>query len=169
MIKVLPLEEKKETKYEPQYRLYVTLGYGEHCCDTFTTSSVEINDEMFEKFNNMSEEELDELDFEELTSSNYISSKDAEDLVKLFDSLENRKNKEGYEARHIVLNDGPSRFWWIDEGAMTEKEFNWFSDIYNRFMPDLFNPQVEHNWYGIIGVSIKYWDENGEVHKCEVI
>lgn len=169
MIKILPLEENK-FNVEPYYRLVICLGYGEHCDDTFTRSYIEINDEKAIKYDSLSEEEMDEMDFFELDEiSDCITVKDAEEIVRFINSLWKRKDKNGYNIDHIVLNDGESKFWWQDRGGMTDKEFKWFSKIYEKYQSVLFNPQIEHNWYGISSAKIEYIDENGKVHKCEVI
>ena len=57
MIKILPLKENNE-KYNPFFKLVVTLGYGEHCNDTTTEDWLEINDEkgnILEKNMNMND------------------------------------------------------------------------------------------------------------------
>jgi hypothetical protein len=54
-------------------------------------------------------------------------------------------------------------------GGMTDKEFKWFSKIYDRFQCSLFNPTIEHNWCGVVGANIVYYDENGEMFDCEVV
>ncbi len=169
MIKILPIKKNNKT-VEPYYRLEVTLGYGEHCDDTTTESWMEINDEKVDKYSSLSEEEMDEMDFCELRDlSDCISQKEAENIVNFFNSLWKRKNKDGYQVNHIVINDGPDEFWWKEQGAMTDKEFDWFSGVYREYEGDLFNPKVEHNWCGIVNAKIEYIDENGDVHRCEVI
>lgn len=169
MIKILPIKENNKT-VEPYYRLKVTLGYGEHCDDTTSESWMEINDEKVEKYSSLSEEEMDEMDWLELRNlEDCITQKEAEKIVLFFDSLWKKKNKDGYQVNHIIINDGPDEFWWKEQGAMTDKEFDWFSGIYNEYECDLFNPQVEHNWCGIVNAKIEYIDENNKIHKCEVI
>ena len=98
-----------------------------------------------------------------------VTAANTENIVKFFDSLWKRKSKDGYKVDHLVINDGPDGFWWKKQAAMTDKEFDWFSGIYEEFHCELFNPQVENNWCGIIGVKIEYVDENNKVHKCEVV
>ena len=51
---------------------------------------------------------------------------------------------------------------------MTKKEFAYFKKFYEKFESKLY-PEVEHNWYGILWVNIKYMDEDGQIHSCEVI
>jgi len=169
MIKILPLEENEKT-VEPYYRLKVILGYGEHCDDTFTEDWIEINDEKVDKYISLSDEEMDNMDWSELRDiENCITQKEAENIVKFFESLFKRKDKDGYRVDYITINDGPDEFWWKKRGGMTDKEFDWFSGVYEEYHCTLFNPQVEHNWCGIHWVKIEYVDENGKVHKCEVI
>lgn len=169
MIKILPLEENNEN-VKPYYRLVVTLGYGEHCDDTFTHSWMEIDDEKAIKYNSLSDEEIEDMDFMELQElSGYITQYEAESIVKFVNSLWERKDKDGYNVDHIVLNDGPNEFWWKKCGGMTDKEYKWFSDIYQKYQSNLFNPQIEHNWYGVISAKIEYVDCHNKVHKCEVV
>ena len=169
MIKILPLKNNND-KVQPFYRLVIALGYGEHCDDTFTYSWVEIDDEKAIKYECLSDEEMEEMDWLEINEiSNRITQKEAEQMVNFFNSLWNRKNEDGFEVDHIVINEGISSYWWKNRGGMTDKEFEWFSGIYEKFNSILFNPQVEHNWCGIVGCNIEYVDENGNVHKCEVV
>lgn len=169
MIKILPIKESNDI-VEPYYRLIITLGYGEHCDDTFTHSWVEINDAKADKYASLSDEEIENMDLSELNDiENCITQKEAENIVKFFDSLWKRKDKNGYRVNHIVINDRASSFWWKEHGRMTDKEFDWFSYIFEEFECTLFNPQVEHNWYGIVGAKIEYVDKYNKVHKCEVI
>ena len=121
------------------------------------------------KYESLSDEEMDEMDWADLNDiSDCITMKKAEDIVKFINSLWERKDKNGYDINHIVINDGPDNCWWKDYGGMTDKEFEWFSDIYYKYH-SLFNPKIEHNWCGIVGCEIQYLDENGKTHKCEVI
>lgn len=152
MIKVLPIENKV-TKCKPRFVLCVTLGYGEHCDDTYTYKNLQIVD---------SKKGL-------LDTWNYITTKEAEKLFKFFRDILNRE-----ECDHITLNDAwelgckenPTTFWYED--YMSEKEIKQFAKFYEKYNTTLFNPEVEHNWYGIVGVAIYYFDENGDRHNCEV-
>lgn len=169
MIKILPIKENN-TKVDPFYRLVVRLGYGEHCTDTYTESWVEIDDAKAIKYESLSDEEAEKMDWEELHDiANCITQAEAEKLVNFFSSLWNRKDAEGFEVSHVVLNDGPDSFWWKEQAAMTDEEFSWFSEIYEKFSEYLFNPQIENNWCGIVDCEIEYIDDSGNVHKCEVI
>ena len=169
MIKILPIEENKETR-SPFYRLVVTLGYGEHCYDTTTQSWVEIDDEKALKYAELTEEEMEKMSWSELNSlKQCMTQKEAERLVLFFNSLWERKDKDGYEVDHIIITDGKDEFWWKEHGAMTDKEFKWFSGVFDEFETALFNPQVEHNWCGIVDVKIEYVDENSKIHRCEVV
>jgi len=169
MIKILPIEENKETR-PPFYRLVVTLGYGEHCYDTTTQSWVEIDDEKALKYAELTEEEMEKMSWSELNSlKQCMTQKEAERLVLFFNSLWERKDKDGYEVDHIIITDGKDEFWWKEHGAMTDKEFKWFSGVFDEFETTLFNPQVEHNWCGIVDVKIEYVDENSKIHRCEVV
>ena len=47
--------------------------------------------------------------------------------------------------------------------GLGKDESDYKSEIY------LFNPRIDHNWYGVVSVKIIYYDENGELHNCEVI
>ena len=169
MIKILPREENNK-KNRPFFRLVVTLGYGEHCTDTYTESCVEIDDKKAIKYESLSDKEAEKMDWEELNSiSNCITQEEAEKIVKFFNSLWNRKDKEGFEASHVVLNDGPDSFWWKEQSAMTDEEFDWFSQVYEKYQNSLFNPQIEHNWYGVVSAKVEYVSGRGLVHRCEVI
>lgn len=169
MIKILQSKEDSEN-IKPYYRLSITLGYGEHCDDAFTNSWIEINDEKAEKYARLSDEEMDNMSWQELSKiEKCITQEEAENVVKFFDSLWDRKNKEGFEVDHVVLNDGKNDFWWKEQAAMTDMEFDWFSGFYDEFQCTFFNPQIENNWYGIFNVNIEYVDENNKVHKCEVV
>ena len=116
MIKILPLEENK-FNVEPYYRLVICLGYGEHCDDTFTRSHIEINDEKAIKYDSLSEEEMDEMDFFELDEiSDCITVKDAEEIVRFINSLWKRKDKNGYNINHMVGLPTPVtslRIMWV--------------------------------------------------------
>lgn len=170
MIRILPLNEENKLTVRPYYRLVVTLGYGEHCNDTTTESWVEIDDAKAMKYAELTDEEADKMDWFELKSlADCISQKEAENIVLFFNSLWERKDKDGFEVDHIIISDGIDPFWWKDMGAMTDKEFEWFSGVFDEFETTLFNPQIEHNWCGIVNVKIEYIDENGKTHKCEVI
>lgn len=170
MIRILPLNEENKLTVRPYYRLVVTLGYGEHCNDTTTESWVEIDDAKAMKYAELTDEEADNMDLFELRSlANCISQKEAENIVLFFNSLWERKDKDGFEVDHIIISDGIDPFWWKECGAMTDMEFEWFSGVFDEFETTLFNPQIEHNWCGIVSVRIEYVDENGKIHKCEVI
>ena len=170
MIRVLPLNEKNKLTVRPYYRLVVTLGYGEHCDDTTTTSWIEIDDVKAMKYASLTDEDIDKMDWLELRSLvNCISQKEAENIVHFFNSLWERKDKDGFDVHHINITDGKDEFWWKDMGAMTDREFEWFSEVFDEFETTLFNPQIEHNWCGIVNVNIEYIDENSKIHKCEVI
>ena len=169
MIKILPLK-KSNVKVEPFLRLIVVLGYGEHCDDTFTTSWIEIDDEKAIKYESLSDKDIEKIDWLEVRKiSDCITQKEAEDIVNFINSLWRRKDKDGYVVEHIVINEGIDSYWWKDQAAMTDKEFEWFSHVYEKFNTRLFNPQVEHNWCGITDCRIEYVDENGDVHQCDVI
>ena len=169
MIKILPLENQ-EMETEPHFSLTVTLGYGEHCTDAYTESFLVIDDEKAIKYACLTEKDMDEMDWLEIRDlDGHITQFEAEKMVRFFDSLWKRKNKDGYEIRHIIISDGASEFWWKKRGQMTDKEFKWFSEVYEEYRCSLFNPQIEHNWCGIVDVKIEYIDEKGKVHKCEVI
>jgi hypothetical protein len=170
MIRILPLNEENKLTVRPFYKLVVTLGYGEHCDDTTTESWVEIDDAKAMKYAELTDEEADNMDLFELRSlANCISQKEAENIVLFFNSLWERKDKDGFEVDHIIISDGIDPFWWKECGAMTDMEFEWFSGVFDEFETTLFNPQIEHNWCGIVNVKIEYVDENGKTHKCEVI
>ena len=170
MIKILPLNEEKVLTVNPYYRLVVTLGYGEHCNDATTKSWVEIDDAKAMKCAELTDEEMEKMDWSELNSlENCISQKEAENIVLFFNSLWERKDKDGYEVDHIIITNGKSEFWWKEYGAMTDKEFDWFSGFFDEFERILFNPQLEYEWCGIINVKIEYVDENCKIHRCEVI
>ena len=157
-------------KFEPHYRLVVTLGYGEHCDDTFTSSWVEIDDEKAILYESLSDEDIEKMDWLEVKKiSDCITQKEAEDIVNFINSLWRRKDEDGFEVDHIVINEGIDSYWWKNQAAMTDKEFEWFSTVYEKFNGLLFVPQVEHNWCGIKDCRIEYVDENGDVHQCEVI
>ena len=134
-------------RVEPCFKLKVTLGYGEHCDDFYTDSYVVISDKEGE---------------------NYITQNEAEELVKFFDSLWKRKDKDGFEVDHIVINEGVNLFWWKDQGGMTDDEFYWFACVYKRFETALFNPKTEHEWCGVVNVQIVYIDSNNQAHPCKV-
>lgn len=170
MIRVLPLNEENKLTVRPYYRLVVTLGYGEHCYDTTTESWVEVDDAKAMRYAELTDEEMERMDWSELSSlEQCMSQKEAENLVLFFNSLWERKDKDGFDVDHIIITDGKDEFWWRDMGAMTVREFEWFSGVFDEFETTLFNPQIEHNWCGIVSVRIEYVDENGKIHKCEVI
>lgn len=153
MIKIIP-NKNEQTKIDPFYQLSVTLGYGEHCDDTYTKSTLNIVDSTKGIFD----------------SWNYITTKEAERIYKFFNEILNRE-----ECDHIVLNDAweltckenPTTFWYED--YMSEKEIKKFAKIYDKYNSTLFNPSVDHNWYGIVGINIFYYNENGEKFNCEVV
>lgn len=165
MIKILPLN-KQDNLYEPYFYLNIGIGYGEHCDDTYTEHKI-IIDDYKATGKHLDEEGYDEKGFPDYET--YITKKEAEEIFKFFNNiLDKRKNKEGYTVSHLVLNDGPNEFWHIEQGGMTKKEFSYFKKFYNKFENKLY-PEVEYNWYGITWVSIKYLDENGQIHNCEVV
>lgn len=170
MIRILPLNDEPKLTVRPYYKLVVTLGYGEHCNDTTTESWLEIDDAKAMKSESLTEKEMDDMSWMEIQDLAYcITQDEAEKIVKFFDELWERKNKDGYEVDHIIVNDGKDSFWWMEQGAMTYDEFEWFSKIYEKYQCPLFNPQIEHNWCGVRDVRIEYIDENGDVHRCEVV
>lgn len=151
MIKVLPIE-KKEVKCEPRFVLETTIGYGEHCCDTFTTHSLTIVDSLKGHFD----------------SWNYIKRKDAEKIYKFFNEILNRD-----ACRHIVLNDvwrlaHDSRVKHWFEDFMSEEEMKTMYRYHENF-ETLFTSDVEYNWYGLVRINIYYYDEEGNKHDCEVV
>ena len=165
MIKILPIKNT-ENSYNPYFYLNIGIGYGEHCDDNFTEHKIVIDDYKATGAH-LDEDGLDENGFPDYET--YITEKEAEEIVKFFDNiLDVRKNKNGHIVHHLVLNDGPSEFWHVEEGGMTKKEFAYFNKFYEKFESKLY-PEVEYNWYGIVWVSIKYFDENGQIHNCEVI
>jgi hypothetical protein len=142
MLKILPIKKAAE-KIEPRFDLIVTIGYGEHCCDTFTKNSKTIDDKKAKKA---------------FDSWNYITEKEAEECVKLIE----RALKD---VDHIVLNEGITDFWC--EG-MKKEDIKALRKFYS-YHESLFSPEVEHNWYGIVGACIKYLDEEGNWHDVEVV
>lgn len=165
MIKVLPIKNT-ENSYNPHFYLNIGIGYGEHCDDNFTERKIIIDDYKATGAH-LDEEGFDENGFPDFET--YITEKEAEEITKFFNNiLDIRKNKDGHIVNHLVLNDGPNEFWHVEEGGMTKKEFNYFKKFYDKFENYLY-PEVEYNWYGITWVSIKYLDENGQIHNCEVI
>lgn len=151
MIKILPNPDKR--KITPYFELVVTIGYGEHCDDTFTENAIEIDDKKAD-----SDELYTEDGFPDFNP--YIKGSEAEEIVKFFKSVLPK-----VPDHHIVLNDGITDLWC--EG-MTKTEIKKLSRIYEDH-ESLFSPQIEHNWYGVTDAEIRYTDENGERYKCEVI
>lgn len=153
MIKILPIK-KENIRYEPRFVLEVTIGYGEHCDDTFTKRHLIIVESMKGHPD----------------SWNYIKRKDAEKIYRFF-----KKILEREKCRHIILNDAwelayeknPSTYWYGE--YMDKKEIKQFSKYYETYQCSLFNPEVEYNWYGLKDINIYYYDENGNKHDCEVI
>lgn len=169
MLKVIK-NNKEKTKIEPFFTLEVTLGYGEHCNDTFTHNHLVINDEKASKYDSLTDEDMDNMDiFEIMDLSKSITQNEAEKIVKFFDSIWERKDEDGFNVTNVILNDGPSHFWWQKMGGMSDEEFEWFSEVYDKYECDLFEPEIEHNWYGITNVGIYYYDENNEKHNVEII
>jgi len=147
MIKVLPLPGKR--KIEPFYLLETMLGYGEHLNDTFTTRSLVIVEKKSDSFNE-------------------ITFKEAEELYKFFNDILNREECYGItlnDAWKLTRKDKPSTFWY--DKYMSKSEIKKFAKLYRKYQ-HLFNPEVEHNWYGLRNINIYYYDENSERHKCEV-
>ena len=140
--KVLPIK-KEEKMYVPRFDIEVTIGYGEHCCDTFTTHRKTVDDGKAKA-----------------DSWNYISQLDAEKIVKLL-----KRALEDVDDGHIVLNDGITDFWCQ---GMKRKDIQELRRIYEKHQC-LFEPDIEHNWYGIVGSSIKYLDADGNWHDVEVV
>lgn len=157
MIKVIP-NKKKEYKCEPRYVLSVTLGIGDNCDDIYQYNTLTIVDStkgIFDKWN-------------------YITTKEAEKLFTFFSKILQRK-----ECDHITLNDA----WMLHsdlsnkeaidwyEDYMNETEIKKFSKFYEKYNSNLFNPRVDdhYNWYGIVGIHIFYYDENGVKYNCEVV
>lgn len=165
MIKILPLENKK-CDVEPYFFMSIGIGYGEHCNDTTTESRIYIDDYKATG-KHLDAEGYDENGFPDYTT--YMTTKEAEETYKFFNEiLDKRKDNDGYIVDHLVLNDGPSEFWHCENGGMTKKEFKWFKKFYDKWGSYL-GPEIEHNWYGIVWVSIEYVDENGKEHRCEVV
>lgn len=151
MIKILPIEEREKCK--PRFVLETTIGYGEHCCDTTSTHSLTIVDSLKGHFD----------------SWNYIRTKDAEKLYKFFSEILKRPGA----YHHIVLND----VWKLSSDSRVK---HWFKDFmsdnemktmfrYHQNFETLFSPDVEYNWYGLVGINIYYYDEDGNKHNCEVV
>lgn len=151
MIKIIPNKIKR--KQEPQYKLCVTIGIGSSCDDTYIENTRVIVDSTKGTFDKW----------------NYIKTKEAEELYTFFKSILSRD-----KCSHIVLNDAwelnvkdsPSTFWYDD--FMNEKEIKKFAKFYKKYQ-DLFNSHVDHEWYGIVGINIYYYDEYGEKYNCEVV
>lgn len=155
MIKIIP-NKPGPIKFKPRYVLSVTLGYGEHCDDTYTKNTLEIVE---------SKKGMSYLD-----SWSYITRKEAEKVYTFFKNILDRK-----ECDHIVLNDAwelnhkekPTTFWYKD--YMSDREIKKFAKFYEKYGSALFNPSVEHNWYGIVDIHIFYYNENGIRYDCEVV
>ena len=141
-LKVLPIK-KEEKMYVPRFDIEVTIGYGEHCCDTFTTHRKTIDD-----------------DKAKTDSWNHISQLDAEKIVKLL-----KRALEDVDDGHIVLNDGITDFWCQ---GMKSNDIQELRSIYEKHQY-LFEPDIEHNWYGIVGACIKYLDAEGNWHDVEIV
>ncbi len=145
MLKILPIK-KSEEKYDPHFNLFVEIGYGEHCCDAFTTHTKVIDDEKSKK---------------SVDPWNYISVKDAEQFVKLI-----KRALDDVDNRHdIVLNEGITDFWC--EG-MKKEDIKTLRKFYNSHQ-SLFIPEIEYNWYGITNAYIQYFDEEGNWHDVEIV
>lgn len=148
MIKIL---SKVENNY-PKNRMFlvVTLGYGEHCDDTYTHESIEIDDikALDENLNRY--------------STNYITSDEAE---KMHNFLNRIVEKSGDE--HITLNDGIDDEWFKNEYNMTQKEINEFRKYYDEYR-GLFIPRID-NWYGLVEAQIHYYDFNGNKYICKIV
>ena len=155
MIRIIP-NKNEPNKIEPFYQLSVTLGYGEHCDDTYTKNTLEIVE---------SKKGMSYMD-----SWRCITRKEAEKVYTFFNDILNRK-----ECDHIVLNDAweltcrehPTTFWYKD--YMSDREIKKFAKFYEKYSSELFNPSVDHNWYGIVDIHIFYYNENGERFACEVV
>lgn len=164
MIKILPI--KKDPDYFPRnkYFLEVTLGYGEHADDTYSSSTLEINDDQV--LNRKYDDEGFPIDDEGFVDwSHYISVKEAEDLVKFFNKIFKKMNK--YNEDHITINDW-DKTWFTDIYHMTDKEADKLIKILEEYSCYLFNPTIDHNWYAIVNVKIIYYDIDGNKHDCEV-
>jgi len=158
MIKILPLN-KNNFNPKNKYFLEVSIGYGEHCDDTYTENIIEINDNQV--LNKKYDEDGFPIDDEGFVDWNYyITVKEAEYLVKFFKKILEKMD-------HIVLNEGIKDYWFEDE--LTKSEIKELKEIYDKYNNYLFNPRIDNNWYGVVSVKIIYYDEYGELHNCEVI
>lgn len=165
MIKILPIEDEKT---DPRFMLEVTIGYGEHCDDTTTVNSMVIDDVMAGKWKQWGESDDDD-DFDTFFSiHDAVTQEDAEFIVRLFEMIFSRKDKDGYDVDHIILNDGPSEFWWKEYGAMSDGEMKWLEHFMDQHST-LFVSHIDHNWYGIRDVQIVYIDGQNRRHRCEVV
>ena len=158
MIKILPLN-KNNFNPKNKYFLVVSIGYGEHCDDTYTKNTIEINDK--QALNRKYDENGFPIDDEGFVDwGHYITVKEAEHLVKFFKNILEKMD-------HIVLNEGIKDYRFEDE--LTKSEIKELKKIYNKYDDYLFYSQIDHNWYGVVSVKIIYYDEYGELHNCEVI
>ena len=166
MIKVLPIN-KTVTGFHDVYVLKVTLGYGEHCDDTYTSETVIINDDkaLHPKYEDDDPENgfpIDEKGFPDFRT--YVSVEEAEKMCVLLNRLVKKSGDE-----HITLNDGINDEWFKKDYGMTQEEVDEFRTYYEKFETTLFNPRIEHNWYGLVGCDIYYYDMDGNKHNCEII
>ena len=166
MIKVLPINKNVNNNPRDTYFFEVSLGYGEHCDDTFTDSRVIINDEkaLHPKYENDDPEngfQIDDAGFPDFNT--YITSEEAEKMYLLFTRIVKKSDDE-----HITLNDGVDETWFKKYYHMTQKEIDEFRTYYEKYEVSLFNPQIDHNWYGLVSCRIIYYDIDGNRHKCEV-
>lgn len=153
MIRIIP--NRKDTKpNQPKFVLSVTIGYGEHCDDMYQDNTLQIINSMDGIWDTW----------------NYVTAKDAEKFFKFFKKILQRE-----KCHHIVLNDAwelnhletPNKRWY--EEYMSDKEIKRFGKFYYEYSGSLFNPHLEHNWYGIVDVNIFYYDENMVKYNCKVV
>lgn len=166
MIKVLPLEKREDVTFEPRYVLSVSIGYGEHCDDNVSCNEIGIDDEKANGKNLKSYE----------SEYHFITQAKAEEIYKFFDKVLGRNHKyevQGYvyegPVDHITLNDGADEYWCKVYCGMSGEEFEWYKNFYEEFEVRLLQPDIEYNWYGILGVNIRYYDEKGYIHRCEIV
>ena len=166
MIKVLPLKKSTNNPTDT-YFFEVHLGYGEHCDDTYTESRVVINDDkaLHPKYEDDDPENgmpIDENGFYDFQT--YITIEEAEKMYKLFNRIVEKSGDY-----HITLNNRVDEKWFKEQYHMTQKEIKEFRKYYEKYEVALFNPQIEHNWYGLTGCAIYYYDIDGNKHDCEVV
>lgn len=140
MLRVLPLNERKNP--DPGFVLCIEIGYGEHCNDTYTTNSARIDDAKASP------------------ETGFVSEKDACNIVKIIE-----RALKVIDSGHILLNDGIDP-WWC--GGMEYEDFFALKDFYGKY-EFLFDPRLEHEWYGVTDAYIRYIDEDWQRHKVEIV